>query len=215
MKTLTLVFQIGLLLILCSCNKPKIAPSTLSPADAQTLKASFERLDKVLASKAASIHTNLAPPASDTEIGKLRAALSGNKIEVLEAWYKWHDGISAAHPNLLPLGYPFSIAESLEDRRMMQSIPFVDKLRKAAIKIMDDGSGDGFFIDVTRTNPLVFYHMLEDPTPRYYGSMSEFVDFIASGFESDAVFVNEAGEFKWDDKKYQALEEAQFKKIKR
>jgi len=98
---------------------------------------------------------------------------------------------------------------------MMQGVPFVDKLRKVSVKIMDDGAGDGFFLDVTKTNPPVFYHMLEDPTPQYYGNMAEFIEFIALGFEDGTLFVNEAGEFKYDEAKYRAAEQAHFKKVKR
>jgi|ERR1043166_6519959 hypothetical protein len=210
-----LSFHIGLVLLCCSCGKPKSVPSTINTADSQAMKAAYDRLEKTLSTQATGIYTNLSPPATENEIATLRAALNGNTVEALETWYRWHNGTTGQLTDLLPLGHPLSIAEALEDRRMMQSVPFVDQLRKNAIKLMDDGAGDGFFLDVTSTNPTVFYHMLEDPFPRSYGTMTEFIDFIASGFEQGVLFVDKAGNFAYDDARYKSLEEAHFGKIKK
>jgi hypothetical protein len=160
-----------------------------------------------------AILTDLAPPATEQEIPTLRNALNGSTIEVLEAWYKWHNGSLSQNTWLLPLGHPLTIKEALEDRKMIQAIPFVDKLRKNSLKILDDGAGDGFFLDVTAKNPTVFYAMLEDPTPRHYGTLVEFINFIAQGFEEGALSVEEKGDLKWDKAKYKALEKEHFKKI--
>lgn len=205
------------LLALCSCSKPgtPAANVALSPAEAQALSDGFARLDKVLAAKAVSIQTNLSPPAKDEEIAALRAALGGKKIDVLEAWFRWHNGGKDLRHDLLPLGRPMSVADSLEDRKSLQTIPFVGKLRKSSVKILDDGAGDGFFLDPTAAKPVVFYQMLEDPTPRVYGTMTEFVNFLASGFESGVLSTNAAGELAYDGKKYQALEAAHFRSLKR
>jgi len=213
MKLSAQTFAAVVFLCLCSCSKPTSVPSVLDSSEAKALQASFERLDHVLAVKGVAIQTNLAPPASPTEIAKLRAALGGNKIDALEAWFCWHNGTAGTRTDLLPLGYPLTIAESLDDRKLIQKIPFVDKLRKSAIKIMDDGAGDGFFLDVTSASPTVFYHMLEDPTPQYYGSLHEFVDYIAGAFENGALFVDAAGRLKHDETKYQAWEKEHFKKL--
>jgi len=207
------------ILLLCSCSKPPVVVVPLSPAEAQALQQSFARLDTVLAAKAAVIHTNLASPATAAEITVLRSALSGSANiaggtnYVLEAWFGWHNGARVRGTSLLPLGEPLSIAEALEDRKMIQSIPFIDKLRKRSLKILEDGAGDGFFVDVTAARPRVFYHMLEDGTPQYYGTLAEFVDFIATGFERGVLFVDANGKFGYDDKQYQALEQAHFKAI--
>jgi len=205
--------------LLCSCSKPPVAATPLSAAEAQALQESFARLDQVLAAKATSLHTNLAPPATAAEIAALRAALNGNSnFEggtnfVLEAWFGWHNGARVRGSSLLPLGEPLSIAEAVEDWKQMQGIPFVDKLRKRSLKILEDGSGDGFFVDVTAARPRVFYHMLEDGTPQYYGTLAEFVGFIATGFERGVLFVDAQGKFGYDDKQYQALEQEHFKAI--
>lgn len=201
-----------LLLVVCSCSKPAVI-TPLTPAELQELQNGFTHLQNVLMIKAPFLQTNLAPPALDTEIAGLRSALNGRKIEVLEAWFRWHNGTTNLSMSLLPLGRPLSLAESLEDRKMIQGIPFVDRLRKNSIKILDDGAGDGFFLDVTAAKPLVFYHMLEDPTPRAYGTMTEFISFIASVFEKDAFFVNATNGFGYNREIYEALEAVHFKSL--
>lgn len=206
---------IPIALFMCSCSKPPVVATSLTLPEAQALADSFERLEKVLASKAAAIHTNLAPSATDADIAALRASLNGNTNAVLEAWFRWHNGATNRSASLLPLGHPLSITETLEERKMMQRIPFVDKLRKSAVKILDDGAGDGFFVDVTTAQPAVFYHMLEDPTPRSYGTMTEFVNFIAAGFENGVLYISAAGDFAYDEKKYEALEAEHFKAIQK
>lgn len=199
--------------LLCSCSKPPAVATPLSPAEAQALTESFARLEKVLATKATVLHTNLTPPATVAEIAVLRAALNGTTNLVLEAWFGWCNGTTNQSADLLPLGRPLSIAEALEDRKLIQSIPLVDKLRRQSLKIMDDGAGDGFFVDVTSSRPRVFYHMLEDGTPQYYGTMPEFVNFIATGFETGVLFVNTKGEFAYDHAQYEALEQKHFQAI--
>lgn len=212
MKTLSLLL-LAASMLLCSCGKPRSVASSLTPASRQSLQASFDRLDRALQTHAPSLYTNLAPPATTNEIQTLRAAVNGNRIESLEAWYQWHNGAVTGIVNLLPLGYPLSVAEAMEDRRMLQGIPFVPKLRKNAVKLMDDGFGDGFFLDAMSPNPRVFYHMLEEPAPTYYGTMQDFVDFIASGFESGVLRVDEAGELAYDEQEYFRLEEEHLRQI--
>lgn len=178
----------------------------MSEPERQALSASLSRLDEALANRAPSLHMKLAPPASPAEIARLRAALNQDKVEVLEAWYLWHNGTTDPATSLLPLGAPLSIEEALEDHGSIQRVPFVDKLRKSAIKLMDDGSGDGFFLDVTSTKPTVFYHMLEDPLPLSYGSLDQFVNFIATGFEAGVLRTNESGALDYDIQAYEQFE---------
>lgn len=207
--------------LLCSCSKPPVVVAPVSVAEAQALQQSFARLDAVLAAKAAVIHTNLASPATAAELTGLRSALygsansAGSTNSVLEAWFGWHNGARVRGTSLLPLGEPLSIAEALEDRKMIQSIPFIAKLRKRSLKILEDGAGDGFFVDVTAARPRVFYHMLEDGTPQDYGTLAEFVDFIATGFERGVLFVDASGKFGYDDKQYQALEQEHFRVVRK
>jgi hypothetical protein len=215
MKGILVSLQIGLLVLVCACNKSKIVPSSLTPGDSQALTASFARLEKALAARAPSLLTNFAPAASSIEITNLRSALGGVKIDALEAWFGWRNGTTNRGAFLLPLGRPLSITEAIEDRKMIRDVPFVDKLRKSSIMIMEDGAGDGFLLDITTTNPVVFYHMLEDPTPQSYGTLAEFVNFIASGFEQKILFLDENGKVTENEGKYQAFEDAHFKSIKK
>jgi hypothetical protein len=206
------VIFIPVTLFFCSCSKPAAVNVPLSSAEAQTLAESFSRLDKVLAEKAPSLQTNLAPAASDAEIATLRTTLNGTNA-VLEAWFRWHNGAAKQNFGLLPLGNPLSIAESLEDRKGIKNIPFVEKLRKNSVKILDDGAGDGFFVDPTAQQPGVFYYMLEDPSPRNFGTMPQFLGFITKGFESGVLSAKPSGELSYDLKTYEAMEKDYLKSI--
>lgn len=198
-----------MVVLLCSCGQPKSVSSTLSANDVGSLAKSLERLNEVLSSKAPQVFTNLAPPATAAEIARLREELGGAKIDVLEAWYGWHNGGASPQPvQLLPLGYLLSIDEALADRKAIQKIPLVDSLRKRSIKLLEDGAGDGFFMDPTTSNPSVFYHMLEEPTPIAYGTLKQFVDLIAECFASGACFLNEDGKFDFDTVEYDKAETA-------
>lgn len=196
----------GLLLLFAGCGTPHSTPSTLTAREKTELEDALKRLDDVLKAKAPALHANLQPPATAAEIADLRAALDGNTVETLEVWFQWHNGVSGPPSALLPLGYPMSLQETIDDRKMMADVPLVDGFRKSAVTILADGSGDGFFLDVTSPQPLVFYYMLEDGYPHYYGTLAEFVNFIADGFESGVLYVNAAGEFDYDMEQYQAKE---------
>jgi len=193
------------MLLIAGCGKTSTS-STLTAREKTELTDALQRLDDVLKAKAPAIHANLNPPASAAEIADLRAALDGNTVETLETWFQWHNGVAGMPASLLPLGYPLSIKETINDRRIMQHVPNADDRRKSAVKIFEDGAGDGYFLDVNSSRPLVFYDMLENPAPQYYGTLAEFVNFIANGFESGVLFVNEAGEFDYDQAKYEAME---------
>ena len=208
LKRATTTMLTFLLLASVACSRVPSVSSTMSPQDSQKLAAAFDRLDLILQAKAPTQYARLAGGATTAEIAKLRLSLDGSVVEVLEKWFAWHNGASAKECTLLPLGHLLSIDESLADRQMEESIPFIGGLRKRSIKILDDGAGDGFFLDVTSTNPLVFYHMLEDPHPRYYGTMAEFVDFIADGFETGVFSEKPSGDFNYDEAQYVTLESA-------
>jgi hypothetical protein len=106
-----------------------------------------------------------------------------------------------------------SITESLADRKMIRDIPFVDAKRKSALKIMDDGAGDGFFLDIASATPRVFYHMLEDPYPRDYGTLQEFVDFITDVHAAGLATEREKGMVEFDLPRYQKVEAEYLAKI--
>lgn len=92
------------------------------------------------------------------------------------------------------------------DRELTKKIPFVDSKRKNALKLLDDGCGDGYFLDITTANPRVFYHMLEDPFPRDYGVLQDFVAFIADVHAAGLATEDEMGAVTFDLDRFQVLE---------
>jgi hypothetical protein len=191
--------------LVVGCGSPKIEQSTMTEGERTELKAALAKLDAVLREKADFISSKLAPPAGDKVINDLRQGLGGSQVECLELWYRWHNG-SDRLIDILPLGRMLSVQEALHDREMEREIPFVDSKRLAAIKILEDGSGDGFFLDISSTRPRVFYHMLEDPFPRDFGRLEKFVEFIAQVHNSGLSSRNDNGMVRFDLDKYHELE---------
>jgi hypothetical protein len=178
----------------------------MSDKQQAALSASLAKLDDTLARKSPFIFAKLASPATAEDIRTLRIELGGAEIQCLELWYRWHNGCTGHITDVLPLGRMLSIAEALEDRKGIQGTPFVDAKRKSALKILDDGAGDGFFLDIVSPNPRVFYHMLEDPYPRDYGTLPEFVTFITDVHAAGLASENEHGMVAFDLDRYQKIE---------
>ena len=205
---------LALTLTATSCGRIQVSNSTMSTEQQEELESNLSELDKALEEHAAFIHAKLAPPADSSQIQGLRDGLSGAQVLSLEIWYSWHNGCVDHLTDIHPLGRMLSIAESLQDRKMIQDVPFVDTKRKMAIKILDDGAGDGFFLDICGPHPRVFYHMLEDPFPQDYGLLQEFVDFLARVHSAGVSSEDPNGMVEFDLDKYQELEESYLKKLK-
>ncbi|MDF1816754.1 MAG: hypothetical protein P1V20_31415 [Verrucomicrobiales bacterium] len=197
------------LLLLCaalltSCGERTASlSSTMSLNQTIELDAAFDRLEMVLQKKAPKLYASLSSGASEEEIEKLRSCLGGNRVEALERWFSRHNG---ATEELLPSGLPIEIDRSIEDLRILQTIPFVPEIRRNAVKILCDSAGDGFFVDVNTDTPLVFHHILEDPeNPVWFGTLAEFVNYIATGFESGVFYQSEDGKFAHDESGYEDM----------
>lgn len=170
------------------CGGEHAVSSSLAPSEKAALTAALSACEMTMEDKAPELFANLAPPATPAELDDLAAGMGGARVEALEIWFTWHNG--EKHPTMTEfpmLGYPLSIAETLEKRQMERSIPLIDRIRRNAVHLIHDGSGDGYFLDVTRDPPRVFYHMLEDPYPEDFGTLTEFVGFLeavcAEGFD--------------------------------
>jgi hypothetical protein len=197
------------------CGQHKATTSTMSNKAQADLSASLAKLDETLARKSPFIRAKLAPGATQKEIDTLRSGLGGAQVECLEIWYKWHNGCSGHLTDVLPSGRMLSIDESLEDRKGIQSIPFVDAKRKNSLKILEDGAGDGYFLDIESQNPRVFYHMLEDPYPRDYGTLEEFVSFIGDVHAAGIATESEHGMAAFDLDQYKKIEADYLKRIRK
>lgn len=189
---------------LSSCGKrTNSQTSFLSEDQTERLEAAFNRLENTLKKKAPNLHATLNSGATIEDLDKLRTCLSGNQVEMLEKWFTWHNG---ANEPLLPAGLPISIERSVEDVRILESIPFVPEIRRNSVKILCDSAGDGYFMDVDTESPLVFYHSLEDPeNPVWFGTLEEFVNFISTGFETGILCENNEGKFDFDGARYEEL----------
>lgn len=196
--------------LLAGCGRPaRIASSALSPTETQQLKVQLARLETALQQHSPALAAQLAPPAAATEIARLRTELGGAEIQSLELWFRWHDGSTGDGALILPLGFHLSARSALADRQAIRAIPLIQERRKSSIKLLEDGSGDGFFLDLTASTPRVFYHMLEDGSNyQDFGRLDEFVGFIAQVHEAGLGSASQSGRGDYDLKKYGVLEAA-------
>jgi hypothetical protein len=214
MKTLAaLALAFAMIFIGTGCGQPKAVSSLTSVEEQNVLQARLTKLEETLKDKSPFIAAKLAPGATDENLAVLRSELNGAEIPILEIWYRWHNGCTEHTIDVLPLGHMLSIAESLEDRKRTQDIPYVDDKRKSPLKILDDGAGDGFFLDVASPQPRVFYHMLEDPFPRDYGTLPQFVDFISTVHVAGVASEGKNGMVNFELDRYQQLESEYLKHV--
>jgi hypothetical protein len=181
-------------------------------SEKEDLKARLVALEGALQAKSPFVLEQMAPPATAEQLAELEAAL-GVRVEPLEVWYGWHNGCSGPATDILPLGRMLPISEALADRRMVRSIPFVDRKRRSALKILEDAAGDGFFLDVAIPRPRVFYHMLEDPFPQDYGTLAQFVSFIAEVHAAGLASAGEGGVVNFDLDRYAEIEADYLRRI--
>ena len=212
----SLILGILTLALLPGCGEqPEPVSSSVTSQESVTFKDKLFHLENTLKNQSPFIHEKLSPPATDQQLQELRVGLGGAKVEYLEMWFSWHNGCSGTVINILPLGRILSIKEALADRKRMMGMPFVDSKRKSAIKLLDDGAGDGFFLDITSKEPRIFYHMQEDPYPQDYGTLPEFLTLISDIHAAGLAKKGSNGTASFDLKQYQKLEEDYLKKIKK
>jgi hypothetical protein len=193
--------------LLSGCGRSRVESMRLEAADAARLSGQLTLLDSTLREKSPAIAVKLSPGISPAELQKLRDALDGAQIEPLEIWLQWHNGSSKGDALLLPLGFAQPLDASLVERKQVASIPFIAARRKLAFKLLEDGSGDGFFLDLSSPGGRVFYHMLEDGELfTDFGRLDEFAGFIAQVHQAGLAAVGEGGAVIFDLPRYAALE---------
>ncbi len=203
------LFLLVLLSTLAGCTPAKPREVRLTPREAAHLKEQFSALDRALRDKAVFIEPRLAASALEEDLALLRTAFGGSKIEPLEAWFLWHNGSLKGGAPLLPLGWAVSISEALRERHAIRWIPLIDGRRKKGIKILDDGAGDGFYVDLAPREPRVFYHMLQErDSYTDFGRIDEFVEFIAKVHAAGIASESKPGVVVFDDSRYTGLEKA-------
>ena len=117
---------LGLAISVVSCGKQRSTTSTMTTTEAKELSDALARLDGILKAKAPSIHANLNGAASSDDLAQLRSVLDGNTVEALENWFSWHNGASGKWSRMLPLGFPLSVSDALNNRKMLNGIPLID-----------------------------------------------------------------------------------------
>lgn len=197
-------------LVGCGSKKVTYPDVTMPPSDREALIAALDRIDVALAEKAPTLASFLNDGATDKEIEHLRQALGGAINEPLEIWFRWHNGSSQRGLSLLPLGGLISLEESIRNKQMESRIPLIPHYRRNAIKVLDDLAGDGYFLDLTADEPIIFYDMTEEPSPRKIFKLTELAEFIATGFEKGVLTDDEHGLIDYEEETYFRFEEDYF-----
>ena len=193
-----------------SISDARLSNQTLSIANRDDLSKKLNKLDSVLQNVSPSVYARLLPPADEDSINALREGLGGVQNDYLELWFTWHNGSTGGSAGLLPLGGAHTIAEAIADRQLNRSIPGLMPRRHRDIKLLDDGAGDGFFLDLSSPRGNVYYEMLEDPFPQSYGSFSQFLDFLYAVHAAGIAEINSRGVVVFDEVAYRALEARHF-----
>ena len=199
----------------CGGQTAVVESMFMNDEERNELRAAQAKLDDTLRKHSPFVYDELAPSATDAEIEKLRAELDVTERPYLELWFKWHNGCTDHPMRLLPLGDLISVDESIEDRSSIQDMPFVHQRRKRDIKLLDDGCGDGFFLDLTASPPRIYYEMLEDRFPTDYGTMLQFLQFIDRVHTAGITSVNEREIVIFDATAYQKLEAEHLSSVKK
>ena len=208
-------------LFVCGCSQSnpipdlKLSNQTLTNANLEDLGNKLNELDTVLQNVSPKVHARLLPPADDDSIRALREALGDIQNDYLELWFTWHDGSTGGSAGLLPLGGALTSSEAIADRELNRSIPGLMPRRHHDIKLLDDGAGDGFFLDLSSPHGNVYYEMLEDPFPQSYGNFSQFLDFLHAVHKAGIADINPRGVVVFDESAYRSLEANHFGEIGR
>jgi hypothetical protein len=198
-----------LLLAVCfftGCEQTKPNTTTMSDAERQELLTIQANVDAALIEHSPFIYWKLSPPATEAEFAMLRKYLGDRERPYLESWYKWHNGCRESPVELLPGGRFLSIAETIEDRNSIQKMTSVHARRKRDVKLLDDGSGDGFFLDLSSSTPRVYHEILENRNPTDFGTMSQFLEFIAKVHSSGIASLSGRNKILFDLPAYHKLE---------
>jgi hypothetical protein len=187
-----------LILLLAGC-KPSIAPApmpTVTPEDrakfatvfhdlaerrAKGLAANLAQLDALLQEKAPGAHAALLPGAGDAEIAELMADI-GKDVPELATWFRWHNGASGAHGDIMVLGQQMAISHA---------IPAAEFVPRDCIYLLWDGTTGGYYLDL-EGSLRVFYHEITEPEIEWHGDLTQFVIFICVAWEQDVLFEDRA-----------------------
>lgn len=182
---------------------------------AQDLQNALQSLDQIIKDKAQSLHDNLADGATDKQIVELQSEFNNEITPCIEQWFRWRNGSIKQFSEIIPLGELVSIEQVVEYRNQLKNSGLKRILRFNSVLLLEDGAGDGYFVDLQRSPPEVYYEMLEDPTPTYYGTMFEFVRYITEGYKSGVFSIDDDGELECNDELFERYEESHLEKTDR
>lgn len=179
-------------------------PRGLPPVVSQTIEQLLTRLQAVLETNAPIVARALQPGLSDPQIGALEAQGGFRLSDDLRVLYRWHNGIGTNSSVGLLAGQRFvPLEEVVRDRLLLgQQLASAPRSERAAfsvfaghrkhwIQVLDDGAGDGYFYDPTRTDAegAFFHHFAELRYYLWFPSLRNFLAGVIECYESQAVRV--------------------------
>jgi cell wall assembly regulator SMI1 len=171
------------------------------------------KLESVLNSHAPAVVPILKPGLTDAEISTMQKKGGFSLSDDLKALYRWHNGMGTnGGLGLLPGIRFLPLEEAVQQRAMVQEEVAASSIgqraafkifaghRKTWVHILDDGAGDGFFYDPTRSDSegAFFEHMGEIQFYRWFPSLRNFLAGVIQCYEKGAIKAGKDGNMEVD-----------------
>lgn len=152
-------------------------------ANARSIEARLAALDALIATKAASVASTLAPPAKPAALAKLRARFGKDLPAELRAWFAWHDGQrSTASAALIPdtSWSAMSCAEAARTHAFLAA-EGLRPWKPTWMPLFHNGGGDHLCLD-RDTGAIVRYSHDDASRPKAYASFAALLVALERGY---------------------------------
>jgi cell wall assembly regulator SMI1 len=177
-------------------------PGPLPAAVTEPTETLLNRLQKTLEKNAPEIAHQLQPGLSEAEINAQEMAGGFVLPAEIRALYRWHNGQAPASPDGLLPGLRFLPLETTVRERQLLSQQlraegFWSRLnfkifaghRRSWVPILDDGSGDGYYVDPDRSDAegAFFYNFSEVRFYTWFPAFRNFLTGLIECYDTGAV----------------------------
>jgi hypothetical protein len=182
-------------------------PLSMPPVVSETIEELLARFQTVLEKRAPVVLQSLQPGLSENQISELEKKGSFTLSPDLHALYRWRNG-SKEFKNVLIPGQRFLPLEEVVSERTsmnndLKTASLIQRAfyyvfagyRKTWVHILDDGAGDGYFYDPSRSGKtgVFFYHFAETGDYIFFPSLRNFLKGAIDCYEREIFAVKDGG----------------------
>jgi cell wall assembly regulator SMI1 len=182
-------------------------PGKLLPVVSETTEQLLMRFQSVLEKQAPEVLRSLQPGLSEEKITELEKKGGFTLSADLHSLYRWRNGSKEYQKNLIPgqrfLPLEEVVAERVALKEELKAVSFAQRTfyavfagyRKTWVHILDDGAGDGYFYDPSRsgTSGEFFYHLAEGGYYVFFPSLRNFLKGAIDCYEQEIFIVKDEG----------------------